>query len=251
LILDKFRLDGKIALVTGGTKGLGRAIATALAEAGSDIAVVSRYQSDETEKDIFSIGRKYFHYPADLTVREEVRKVVPAIFKEMGDLDILVNNSGIVRRSPAVDYPEKDWDAMLEIDLTAPFLLSQAAARIMLKKGRGKIINIASILSFQGGNNVAYAACKHGVVGLTRALSNSWASKGINVNGLAPGWFSTDFNAAVRKDADRFESITKRIPAGRWGTPQDICGAAVFLASAASDFVHGEILVVDGGWVAG
>jgi 2-deoxy-D-gluconate 3-dehydrogenase len=251
MIIEEFRLDGKIALVTGGTKGLGRAIVTALAEAGADIAVVSRYPINETERDVLALGRRYFHYPADLTIREQTRKVIPAVVEVMGDIHILVNNSGIVRSAPAIDYLEEDWDATLEIDLTAPFLLSRAACRIMLKKGKGKIINIASVLSFQGGSNVAYAASKHGVAGLTKALAYNWAGKGINVNAIAPGWFTTEFNAALRKDTLRYESITQRIPAGRWGAPKDIAGAVVFLASSASDFVNGEILVVDGGWMTG
>jgi 2-deoxy-D-gluconate 3-dehydrogenase len=251
MILEEFHLDGKIALVTGGTKGLGRAIAIALAEAGAHIAVVSRYPNNETERDILALGRRYFHYPADLSVREQTRKVMPAIVEKMGDINILVNSSGTVRRGPAIDYSEEDWDATLEVDLTAPFLLSQAACRVMLRKGKGKIINMASVLSFQGGSNVAYAVSKHGVVGLTRALANNWANKGINVNALAPGWFATELNAALRNDSVRYESITRRIPAGRWGALKDIAGAAVFLASSASDFVHGEILTVDGGWMAG
>jgi len=249
MILEEFRLHGKIALVTGGTKGLGRGIAIALAEAGADIAVVSRYPNNETERDILALGRRYFHYPADLTVREQTRKVIPAVVEGLGDIDILVNNSGIVRSAPALDYSEEDWDATLEIDLTAPFFLSQAACRIMIKRGKGKIINIASVLSFQGGSNVAYAVSKHGVVGLTRALANTWASKGVNVNAIAPGWFVTDLNASLRKDTIRYESMTKRIPAGRWGASREIAGAAVYLASPASDFVHGEILIVDGGWM--
>jgi 2-deoxy-D-gluconate 3-dehydrogenase len=251
MILEEFRLDRKIALVTGGTKGLGSAIAIALAEAGADVAVVSRFPNNEAERNILAVGRKYFHYSADLTVREQTRKVIPTIVEEMGDINILVNNSGIIRRAAAIDYLEEDWDATLEIDLTASFLLSQAAGKIMMKKGGGKIINVASVLSFQGGVNVvAYTASKHGVVGLTKALANDWAGKGINVNALAPGWFATDLTDDIRKDRERFESITRRIPAGRWGALKDIAGAAVFLASPASDFLHGEILTVDGGWMA-
>lgn len=250
MVLDEFGLGGKVALVTGGSKGLGRAIATALAEAGADIAVASRSPNPEVEREILALGRRYFHYSADLSVREQTRKVIPAVFEKMGALDILVNNSGTVRRAAALDYAEEDWDATLEVDLTAPFLLCQAACRIMLKKGKGKIINIASVLSFQGGSNVAYAVSKHGIVGLTRTLANSWASKGINVNAIAPGWFATAMNAAVRNDADRFEFISRRIPAGRWGDLKDIAGVALFLASSASDFVHGETVMVDGGWMA-
>jgi 2-deoxy-D-gluconate 3-dehydrogenase len=251
MILDKFRLDGQIALVTGGTKGLGKAITLAFAEAGADIALVSRNPSPELEKAVLSRGRRYCHQPADLTQREQTRRVVPAIIEKLGALDILVNNSGIIRRAPAEEYPEADWDATLEIDLTAAFILSQAAGRLMLKKGRGKIINVASVLSFQGGLNVvSYSAAKHGIAGLTKALTNHWASKGINVNGLAPSFFETELTEAVQKDPERSKSITARTPARRWGKPEDLAGAALFLASPASDFVHGVILPVDGGWMA-
>jgi len=251
MILDKFRLDGKIAVVTGGTKGIGKAIAIAMAQAGADIAVVSRSTHPAIEKTILDLGRTYMHHAADLTEREQTRKVIPAVVEKMGDLDILVNNAGIIRRSPAVDHSEDDWDATLESDLTATFILSQAAGRIMLKKGEGKIINIASALSFQGGLNVvAYVSAKHGVVGLTRALANDWASKGVNVNAIAPSFFVTSLTEAIRKDPERSKSITARTPAGRWGTPEDIAGAAVFLASPASDFIHGVVLPVDGGWMA-
>jgi 2-deoxy-D-gluconate 3-dehydrogenase len=251
MILDKFRIDGQVALVTGGTKGLGKEIVMALAEAGADIAVVSRTPNEDLEREVLKLGRRYAHYRADLTNREQTRRVVPSIIKMIGDIDILVNNAGIIRRSPAVEYTEADWDATVEIDLSATFILSQAAGKIMLKKGKGKIINIASVLSFQGGINVvAYAASKHGIIGLTRALANDWAKKGINVNAIAPGWFVTDLTEAIRKDPERSKSLITRTPAGRWGDPIDIAGAAVFLASPASDFLHGEILTVDGGWMA-
>jgi 2-deoxy-D-gluconate 3-dehydrogenase len=251
MILDRFRLDGKIAVVTGGTKGIGKAIAVALAEVGADIAIVSRTPHPDIEKSILNLGRRYTHHSADLTERTQTRSVIPAVMKKMGDLDILVNNAGIIRRSPAIEHPEEDWDDTLESDLTAAFILSQAAGRIMLKKGKGKIINIASVLSFQGGINVtAYVAAKHGVAGLTKALANDWAGKGINVNALAPSFFITDLTEPIQKDQDRSKSITGRTPAGRWGMPDDIAGAAVFLASPASDFIHGIILPVDGGWMA-
>ncbi len=251
MILEKFRIDGQVAAVTGGTKGIGKAIALALAEAGDDIAVVSRNPHEEIEKAVSALGRRYMHLPADLTRREQTREVVPVIVEKMGDVNILVNNAGIIRRSPAAEYSEGDWDATVEIDLTASFILSQAAGRIMLKKGKGKIISIASVLSFQGGINVtAYAVSKHGVAGLTKALANDWASKGINVNGIAPSFIATEFTKALQRDPERSQSITGRTPAGRWGNPEDIAGAALFLAAPASDYVNGVILPVDGGWMA-
>lgn len=251
MILDRFRLDGKVALVTGGTKGIGKAIAAAFAEAGADVAVVSRSPHQDIEKSISHLGRRFLHHAADLTKRDQTKSVITTVVEKMGDIDILVNNAGIIRRSSAADHPERDWDETLESDLSAAFILSQAAGRIMLKKGEGKIINIASVLSFQGGVNVtAYAAAKHGVVGLTRALANDWAGKGVNVNALAPSFYITELTKAIQEDPDRANSITARTPAGRWGVPDDIAGAAVFLASPASDFIHGAILPVDGGWMA-
>ena len=251
MILDKFRLDRKIAVVTGGTKGIGKVITFALAEAGADIVVVSRSPHPDIEKGMLDLGRRYIHHSADFTKREQTKNVIPAVVQNMGGLDILVNNAGIIRRSPAAEHAEEDWDDTIESDLTAAFIISQAAGRVMLKKGRGKIINIASVLAFQGGLNVtAYASAKHGIVGLTRALANDWASKGVNVNALAPSFFVTSLTEAIRKDPERSKSITARTPAGRWGTPEDIAGAAVFLASPASDFIHGVVLPVDGGWMA-
>jgi 2-deoxy-D-gluconate 3-dehydrogenase len=251
MILDRFRLDGKIAVVTGGTKGIGKAMTLALAEAGADIAAVSRKPDADLEKAILALGRQYQHHSADLTKREETRKVMPAVVEKMGAVDILINNAGIIRRSPAIEHSEDDWDATLEIDLTATFILSQAAGQIMLKKRRGKIINVASVLAFQGGLNVAgYVSAKHGVAGLTKALANDWASKGINVNALAPSFFITELTKAIQEDPDRSKSITARTPAGRWGIAEDMAGAAVFLASPASDFINGVILPVDGGWMA-
>ena len=251
MILDKFRIDGKIALVTGGTKGIGKAIVLALAEAGADIVVVSRRPNQDVEKRVLALRRRYLHYPADLTNREQTKKVIPAVLEKMGDVHILVNNAGIIRRSPAVDQSEDDWDSTLETDLTSTFLLSQAAGRIMLKKEKGKIINIASVLAFQGGINVtAYTSAKHGVVGLTKAFANDWARKGINVNALAPSFFTTELTEPIKKDPERSKSITARTPAARWGLPEDIAGATVFLASPASDFIHGVVLPVDGGWLA-
>jgi len=251
VIIDKFRLDGQIAVITGGTKGIGKSIALAFAEAGADIVTVSRKPNPKLEENVLGLQREYMHYSADLTNREHTRGVIPAVLEKLGGVDILVNNAGIIRRAPAAEYSESDWDATLEIDLSAPFILSQAAGRIMLGLGRGKIINIASVLSFQGGINVAaYASAKHGVVGLTRALANEWASKGINVNAIAPGYFATELTEALRADEKRSKSILGRTPAGRWGAPDDIGGAAVFLASSASDYIHGVVLPVDGGWLA-
>jgi 2-dehydro-3-deoxy-D-gluconate 5-dehydrogenase len=251
MILQKFKLPNQVAVVTGGSKGLGSAIALSLAEAGADIAVVSRSHNQKLEKDICGLGRRYCHIAADLTRRDQTREVIPAVVKKMGDVHILVNNAGIIRRAPAKDYTEDDWDATLEIDLNAAFILSQAAGRIMLKNGRGKIINVASVIAFQGGLNVAaYSVAKHGIAGLTKALANDWAKHGINVNALAPGFFATELTESLQKDPVRSRSITARIPAGRWGEPEDLAGAVVFLASAAADFIHGVVLPVDGGWMA-
>lgn len=251
MILDSFRLDGLVAVVTGGTKGLGKAIAVAMAEAGANIAVVSRSADPDIEKYVLAQRRRYLHHSADLTKREQTKGVIPAVVAELGDVNILVNNAGIIRRSPAALYIEKDWDDTLEIDLTTAFILSQAAGQVMLKKGKGKIINVASVLGLQGGINVmAYTSAKHGVIGLTKALSNEWAGKGINVNAIAPGYFATELTSALQRDTRRSKLITDRTPAGRWGAPEDLAGAAVFLASPASDFIHGVVLPVDGGWMA-
>jgi 2-dehydro-3-deoxy-D-gluconate 5-dehydrogenase len=250
MILDNFRIDGKVALVTGGSKGIGGAIALGLAEAGADVAVVSRQTDQNIGKTIGNTGKKFFHYPADLTQRQQTKTIVPAVLKEMGTLDILVNNAGMCLRAPVLDFSEGDWDATLEINLTAAFILSQAAARVMIKKKAGKIINIASVLSFQGGVNIpAYTVTKHGLAGLTKACSNAWAGEGINVNAIAPGYLKTDLTKALQADKERSAVIEKRVPAGRWGIPNDISGAAVFLASAASDFMHGSVVPIDGGWL--
>lgn len=251
MILDRFRLDGKVALITGGTKGIGRAISLGMAEAGADVAVVSRSPNPELEASVTASGRRFFHHRADLTDREQSKTVIPAAVEALGAVDILVNNAGIIPRAPAAEFTEKDWDATLEIDLTAAFILSQAAGRLMIQRGRGKIINIGSVLSFQGGIYVAaYTSAKHGVTGLTKTLSNEWAKHGINVNAIAPGYIVTELTAALQKDPVRSQSILGRIPAGRWGAPEEIAGAAVFLASSASDYVNGATLSVDGGWMA-
>lgn len=251
MILDKFKLDGKKAVVTGGTKGLGKAIALALAQAGADIALVSRGDNPELRDEIKALGRLSWHHVADLSDRAQTRKIIPSLAEQMGGLDVLVNCAGIITRSPNEEFPESAWDANLEVNLHAAMLMNQAAAKLMIEKGHGKIINVASILSFQGGLNVpAYAASKHALVGLTRSCCNAWADKGVNVNAIAPGFFATDFTQALQDDPERSAALMGRVPAKRWGNAEDIGGAAVYLASAASDFVHGATLTVDGGWLA-
>jgi 2-dehydro-3-deoxy-D-gluconate 5-dehydrogenase len=250
MILDRFRLDGKVAVITGGTKGIGQAITLSLAEAGADVAVISRTPNPELEVSVSKLGRRYLHKSVDLTDRQQSKTVVPAVVDGMGAVDVLVNNAGIIPRGAAEEFSETDWDATLEIDLTATFLLSQVAGRLMIKKGRGKIINIGSVLSYQGGINViAYTAAKHGVTGLTKTLSNEWAKHGINVNAIAPGYVATELTESLKQDPVRSKAILGRIPAGRWGSPEDIAGAALFLASSASDYVNGTTLTVDGGWM--
>ncbi|MCL6432371.1 MAG: 2-dehydro-3-deoxy-D-gluconate 5-dehydrogenase KduD [Anaerolineae bacterium] len=247
-----FRLDGRVALVTGANRGLGQAAAIALAEAGADVASLSRQEPRETEAAIRALGRRFLALQCDLLVAsvEELQGIVDRVLREMGRLDILVNNAGIIRRAPALEYREEDWDAVLQVNLKALFFLSQAAARVMVGQGSGKIINIASALSFQGGIFVpAYTAAKHGVAGLTHALANEWAKHGINVNAIAPGYMETDNTAPLRADPARFRAILDRIPAGRWGRPEDLQGMVVCLASRASDYMHGAIVAVDGGWL--
>ncbi|HMD31109.1 MAG TPA: 2-dehydro-3-deoxy-D-gluconate 5-dehydrogenase KduD [Candidatus Acidoferrales bacterium] len=252
MILDGFRLDGKNALVTGSRRGLGAGIAVGLAEAGANVAVHGHDTPPlETAKAVRAAGRRAIELVGDVADAATCPALVNAVVQELGSLDILVNNAGIVRRSPAAEHPEADWARVLEVNLTSVFRLSQLAGRHMLKQGRGKIINVASLLSFQGGILVpGYAAAKGGVAQLTKALANEWAAKGVNVNAIAPGYMVTDNTEALRQDPARSRQILERIPAGRWGTPQDLAGAAVFLASAASDYMHGHVVVVDGGWMA-
>lgn len=239
-------------MVTGANTGLGQAIAVALAQAGADIVAVGRSSAAVTEREVTALGRKCFSITADLEDSQVAADVVAQAVKLAGGLDILVNNAGIIRRSDALDFTEDDWDAALNVNLKTPFFLAQAAAKQMLSAGRGgKIINIASMLSFQGGIRTAsYTASKSGLVGITRLLANEWASKGINVNAIAPGYFATNNTTALRADEHRNKDIVSRIPAGRWGQPSELGGAAVFLASGASNYVHGTILAVDGGWLA-
>ncbi len=252
-ILNSFHLDGKVALVTGTSRGLGQAMAIGLAEAGADIAGLDLTGCDETCSQVEALGRRYHSIVCDLRQAsvEQLYSVVDEIVQKLGRLDILVNNAGIIRRGAAVDFSEPDWDDVLHINLKALFFLSQAAAKAMQKQGKGKIINVASMLSFQGGIRViSYTAAKSGVVGLTRALANELAPTGINVNAIAPGYMATDNTAPLRADPVRNQAILERIPAGRWGEPADLKGVVVFLASPASDYMHGAIVPVDGGWLA-
>ena len=251
MILDAFRLDGRAALVTGASAGLGAAVATALAEAGADVACHGNSRSPEaTCEAVVRAGRRALAVVGDLSDKEVPRRLVEETLEEFGRLDILVNNAGIIRRSPSVDYSEEDWTAVIEVNLNAVFRLSQLAGRHMVERGSGKIVNVASLLSFQGGVTVpAYAASKGGVAQLTKALANEWASRGVNVNAIAPGYMRTDNTAALQQDETRNRQILERIPAARWGEPKDLAGAAVFLASPASDYVNGHVLVVDGGWM--
>jgi 2-deoxy-D-gluconate 3-dehydrogenase len=252
LILDAFKLDGKVALVTGASAGLGAAIAVALAEAGARVACHGNTRSpDATCEEIRKTGRTAHALTGDLSHPDTPRALVEETLSRFGRLDILVNNAGTIRRSPAVDFSEEDWTTVIEVNLSSVFRLSQLAGRHMIEQEHsGKIINIASLLSFQGGITVAsYAAAKGGVAQLTKALANEWAAKGINVNAIAPGYMRTDNTAALQANETRNRQILERIPAGRWGDPADLAGAAIFLASAASDYIHGHVLVVDGGWM--
>jgi 2-deoxy-D-gluconate 3-dehydrogenase len=246
-----FSLDGKTALVTGGNVGLGQGIALALAKAGADIVSVARRDSDETVSRVEATGRRAVSIRADLGSTASIEPVLEEA-TAFGPIDILVNNAGIIRRADAVDFTEADWDAVMDVNLKVLFFLTQAVVRRMIGEGRGgKIINIASMLSFQGGIRVpSYTASKSGVAGLTKLMANEWAKHGINANAIAPGYFATDNTRALQDDPDRNREILGRIPAGRWGDPADLGGAAVFLASSAADYVQGVVLPVDGGWQA-
>jgi 2-deoxy-D-gluconate 3-dehydrogenase len=246
-----FDLAGRVAAVTGANTGLGRAIAEALAAAGADVALIGRSDPAETLAAIEAMGRRAVWINADLGGKPDFGGIVARVVEDLGGLHVLVNNAGIIRRADAIDFTEADWDAVLDVNLKSVFFLSQAAARHMIPNGGGKIINIASMLSFQGGIRVpSYTASKSGIAGLTRLLANEWASQGINVNAIAPGYFATNNTAALQADPKRNAEILGRIPAARWGDPKDLGGAAVFLASGASNYVNGIILPVDGGWLA-
>lgn len=250
--LDLFSLAGKVALVTGANTGLGQGIAIALARAGADIVAVGRSDASATGREVESAGRRFYSVSANLENSGEASNIVRAALELAGRIDILVNNAGVIYRNDALTFTEAEWDSALNVNLKTPFFLAQACAKAMLDAGRGgKIINIASMLSFQGGIRTAsYTASKSGLAGLTRLLANEWAAHGINVNAIAPGYFETNNTAALRSDESRNRDILARIPAGRWGRPSDLAGAAIFLASDASDYIHGTILPVDGGWLA-
>lgn len=249
---NPFDLSGKVAVVTGANTGIGQGIALALAAAGADVALVGRSAATETAEKARALGRKAEIISADLSSIEPVGRVIDETVAKLGRVDILVNNAGIIRRNDAVDFTEEDWDAVIDTNLKSVFFLAQAAARRMIAQGQGgKIINIASMLSFQGGFRVpSYTAAKSGVAGLTKAMATEWAAHGITVNAIAPGYIATNNTAALQADETRNRQILERIPAGRWGSPDDMGGAAVFLASSASDYVQGHILAVDGGWLA-
>lgn len=252
MILDKFKLDGKTAIVTGSSTGLGQGICVGFAEAGADIVGVDYVESPETKHMVEGLGRNYIGIKADLMSVEPIEGIIERTIREFGHLDILVNNAGIIRRQDAIDFSEKNWDDVMNINAKTVFFFSQAAARrFIAQDSGGKIINIASMLSFQGGIRVpSYTASKSAVMGMTRLMANEWAKHGIHANAIAPGYMATNNTSALRADPERSEAILARIPAGRWGTPADIQGVAVFLASAASDYINGYTIAVDGGWLA-
>jgi 2-deoxy-D-gluconate 3-dehydrogenase len=246
-----FDLTGKVALVTGAGTGLGAGMARGLAEAGADLVLVDIAEATATSERIKAIGRNACMLVADLSAMPQVKDVTARATAAFGRIDILVNNAGIIRRTPAVDFTEEDWDDVMALNAKAVFFLSQGIARDMIGRKEGKIINIASLLSFSGGITVpSYSASKGAVAQITRALANEWGQYGINVNAIAPGYMVTNNTANLRKDPERMKAISDRIPAGRWGMPEDLVGAVVFLASRASEYVNGHILVVDGGWMA-
>lgn len=247
-----FDLDGKVAMVTGANTGLGQAIAVGLAGAGADVVAVGRAAPDGTGNLVRKLGRRFAHVPADMRFPQDMARIAAEAEEVFGKVDILVNNAGVIKRNDALDFTEAEWDEVMDVNLKSLFFLSQAFSRLLIKAGRGgKIINIASMLSFQGGIRVAsYTSSKSAVAGLTKLLANEWARHGINVNAIAPGYFATNNTAALQGDEKRNAEIIARIPAGRWGEPSDLAGAAVFLASPASNYVHGAVLAVDGGWLA-
>jgi 2-deoxy-D-gluconate 3-dehydrogenase len=252
MILDQFNLSGKVAMVTGCSTGLGQGMSYGLAEAGADVVGIDYVDSPETQATIEGMGRRFLGIKADLSSLEPLEAIMQETLKAFGKLDILVNNAGIIRRADAIEFTEKDWDDVMNLNIKTLFFLSQAAARQFIKQGtRGKIINVASMLSFQGGIRVpSYTASKSGVMGVTRLMANEWARQNININAIAPGYMATNNTASLRADPVRSKDILERIPAGRWGTPDDLKGVVVFLASEASNYVNGYTIAVDGGWLA-
>ena len=252
MILDSFKLEGKVAIVTGASTGLGQGICYALAEAGANVVGVDYVDMPETKENVEKLGKKFVGVVANLMSIEPIQGIVDTAVKEFGKVDILVNNAGIIRREDAINFTEKDWDDVMNINIKTVFFFSQAVAKEFIKQGNGgKIINIASMLSFQGGIRVpSYTASKSGVMGVTRLMANEWAQHNINANAIAPGYMATNNTANLRADEDRSAAILGRIPAGRWGLPSDLMGPVVFLASSASDYVNGYTVAVDGGWLA-
>ena len=252
MILDQFKLEGKVAIVTGSAQGLGQAMAIGLAEAGADVALVDILDMSESKSRIEKSGLKCIAITADLSKKENINAIIKQTVEQLGGIDILLNDAGIIRRAPLIEFSEKDWDDVMNINIRALFFLSQAAARVMIEQKRGgKIINIASLLSFQGGILVpSYTASKSAVMGLTRLMANELAQHNINVNAIAPGYMATANTRALQEDPQRNKAILERIPAGRWGKPEDLQGIAVFLASQASDYMNGYTVAVDGGWLA-
>jgi 2-deoxy-D-gluconate 3-dehydrogenase len=252
MILDKFKLDGKVAIVTGAARGLGQGMAIGLAEAGADVVLVDILDMSDSRKQIERLGKRCETVTADLSKKESVDSITTKALDSMGSIDILINCAGIIRRAPLLEFSEKDWDDVMNINIRTLFFLSQAAAKVMVKQGRGgKIINVASMLSFQGGSLVpSYTSSKSAVMGLTRLMANELAPHSINVNAIAPGYMATDNTAALQADPVRSKAILERIPAGRWGKPEDLKGIAVFLASDASSYLNGYTVAVDGGWLA-
>jgi len=250
-IIEAFSLKGKTALVTGSSRGLGAGIAKALGEAGANVTIHgSRAIPDSTQKTLSGMGVSHFSVVGDVSDAAVCSRLIDEVVGHFGRIDILVNNAGTIRRAPAVDHSDEDWQTVIDTNLTSVFRLTKQAGRHMLAQGSGKIINIASLLTFQGGITVpSYAAAKGGVGQLTKAFANEWAAKGINVNAIAPGYMATDNTEALRSNPDRARQILERIPAARWGVPEDLAGAVIFLASKASDYVHGHVLAVDGGWL--
>jgi 2-dehydro-3-deoxy-D-gluconate 5-dehydrogenase len=251
MILELFRLDGRVALVTGATRGLGQAMAVGLAEAGADIVTLSRGGDDaDIRRQVEAIGRKFWSVQADLGDAAGRRGLIDRLIAQTGRIDVLVNNAGITHRHPPEDYPLAEFNQLMDVHLTAAFDLSQQVAPRMLKRGRGKIINIGSVMTYQGGYNIpAYAAAKHALAGLTKSLAVAWSGKGINVNCIAPGYFETHLAGGLQDDPVRGPQIMDRIPAGRWGQPEELAGLVVFLASDAANYLHGSVVAIDGGWL--